>query len=159
VIRFNHKEAVHQSAWPYNAFYSDGTDNMEVWNKHPDFEILPRVEVPEVKTRFLFSRGEKYATYVLTPQDVISVKEALVKYRAPVIINYNDDGYWHVVLIVGYDDRKTGDCYELEADECSGKGAFYVRDSNGKAYETRDYNWFLYKANAAAVVELKDSKR
>ena len=156
VIRFNHGEAVHNSVWPYNAYNSDGTTNMSVWNKHPDFLNLPRVTVPKIKTTLLFSRGKKFATYVLTPQDVITVKKALVEHNSPIIINYNDDGFWHVILIVGYDDNKKGECYELEEDECVGKGAFYVRDSNGKAYELRDYNWFLYKANAAALVELRE---
>lgn len=155
VVRFNHGEAVQNKYWPFNAYYPDGRDNLEVWNKHPDFENLPRIQVPKLKTTFLFARGKKYATYVLRPEDVNQVKAALVKHRSPVIINYNDDGYWHVVLIVGYDDRKKGECYELEADECGKIGAFYVRDSNGKDYEARDYNWFLYKANAASVVELK----
>lgn len=155
VIRFNHGVAIHNSVWPYYAYYDDGTDNMEVWNRHPDYVSLPRIEVPKLKTTYLFARGKKYATYVLKPEDVTAVKEALVKHKSPIIINYNDDGYWHVVLIVGYDDKKKGACYELEEDECAKKGAFYVRDSNGKKFELRDYNWFLYKANAAAVVELR----
>lgn len=155
VIRFNHGEAIQNKYWPFKAFNSDGTDNLAVWNKHPDFNILPRIRVPKLKTTFLFARGKKYATYVLRPEDVTQVKAALIKHRSPVIINYNDDGFWHVVLIVGYDDRKKGECYELETDECGKTGAFYVRDSNGKTFEARDYNWFLYRANAAAVVELK----
>lgn len=159
VTRFNFGEAIHISAWPYNAYNPDGTDSLQVWNKHPDFATLPRIPVPQVKTSLLFARGKKYATYVLKPEDIQTVKEALVKHRSPVIINYNDDGYWHVILIVGYDDRKKGDCYQLEADECTGKGAFYVRDSNGKSYEMRDYNWFLYKVNAAALVEFRESLR
>lgn len=155
VIRFNHGEAVHISLWPYNAFNEDGTDNMGVWNRHADYVTLPRMSVPKVKTELLFARGKKWDTYVLTEKDILTVKETLVKRKSPVIINYNDDGYWHVVLIVGYDDKKKGECYELEESECGQKGSFYVRDSNGKRYEARDYNWFLYKANAAAVVELR----
>jgi C1A family cysteine protease len=155
VIRFNYGDAVHNSAWPYNAYNPDGTDSMEVWNKHPDFATLPRIKVPQVKTTLLFARGKKYATYVLLPEDVLAVKASLVKSQSPVIINYNEDGYWHVILIVGYDDRKKGECYEIEEQECAKKGVFYVRDSNGKRIEARDYNWFLYKANAAAVVEFR----
>lgn len=155
VIRFNYGQAIQNINWPYNAYNDDGTDNMTVWNRHPDFVTLPRVEVPKVKTELLFSRGKKYATYVLGLEDIIKVKEALVTRKSPVIINYNDDGYWHVVLIVGYNDNKKGECYELEESECGQKGSFYVRDSNGKRFEARDYNWFLYKANAAAVVELR----
>jgi hypothetical protein len=155
VLRFNHGEAVHNNDWPYQAYNSDGTDNMDVWARHVDFLTLPRIEVPAVKTRLLFARGKKWDTFVLRPEDVNAVKEALVRYKSPVIINYNDDGYWHVVLIVGYDDRRKGECYELESEECNERGLFYVRDSNGKRYEGRAYNWFLIKANAAAVVELK----
>lgn len=155
VLRFNHGEAVHNSYWPYTAFNSDGTDNMDVWARHAEFPMLPRINVPAVKTKLLFARGKKWDTYVLQAEDVTTVKAALVRYKSPIIINYNDDGYWHVVLIVGYDDRRKGECYELEAAECNEKGLFYVRDSNGKRYDGRAYNWFLNKANAAAVVELK----
>jgi C1A family cysteine protease len=159
VIRFNYGEAIHNSAWPYNAYNSDGSDNIQVWNKHPDFDTLPRISVPPLKTTLLFARGRKYATYVLIPDDVITLKKALVEHRAPVIINYNEDGYWHVILIVGYDDHKKGECYEIEESECAKEGAFYVRDSNGKNYELRDYNWFLYKANAAAIVEFRKPEK
>lgn len=155
VVRFNHGTAIHHNAWPFHAYHDDGTDNMDVWNRHESFETLPRMEVPKIKTKLLFARGKKYATYVLRKEDLQTVKDALVKHRSPIIINYNDDGYWHVVLIVGYDDSLQGECYELSDDECAKKGAFYVRDSNGRSFELRDYNWFLYKANAAAVVELR----
>lgn len=156
VKNFNWGEAVLNKDWPFVAYNSDGTDSMEAWNKHPDFDNLPRITVPKVTTELLFSRGKKYATYVLKDEDVIAVKEALVKYKSPIIINYNDDDYWHVVLIVGYDDKVKGQCYEIENEECNKSGSFYVRDSNGKRFEARAYNWFLYRANAAAVVKLKE---
>jgi C1A family cysteine protease len=155
VRRFNHGEAIHNSVWPFKAFNSDGTTNMDVWKMHPDFKELPRLKVPQVKTQLLFARGRKYDTYVLTEEDVQKVKEALVATSSPVIINYNDDGYWHVILIVGYDDRVKGECYEIDQDECNELGSFYVRDSNGKRFEARAYNWFLVKANAAASIQLK----
>ncbi len=155
VKRFNYGEAIHQSAWPFHAYNSDGTTNDDVWNIHPNFKTLPRLQVPQVKTQLLFSRGRKYDTYVLKQEDVQKVKEALVRTASPIIINYNDDGYWHVILIVGYDDTLKGDCYELDEDECNELGSFYVRDSNGKRIEARAYNWFLIKANAAATVGLK----
>jgi hypothetical protein len=50
----------------------------------------------------------------LDENDIQKVKEALVKYQSPVIVNYNDDYYWHVILIVGYDDKLKGDCYQIE---------------------------------------------
>lgn len=149
VKSFNHGEAVHNRHWPFVA-------TMEAWNKHPDFDTLPRIEVPQVKTELLFARGRKYATYVLKAQDIEAVKQALVSTKSPVIVNYNDDSYWHVVLIVGYDDSAKGECYQIEKEECNAKGAFYVRDSNGMKYEARAYNWFLIKGNAAASVLLLD---
>ena len=155
VKKFNHGEAVHIRHWPYKAYNADGTDNLDVWNKHPNFVELPRMKVPAVETELLFARGRKYAMNVLKPEDIETVKRALVTHRSPVIINYNDDGYWHVVLIVGYDDRVKGTCYEVEAEDCNKRGSFYVRDSNGKRFEARAYNWFLYNGNAAAVVKLK----
>jgi hypothetical protein len=137
------------------AYNEDGTDSQRAWWKHPDFLTLPRVITPKVKTELLFSYGKRWSTEVLKEKDLELMKETLSNRGAPLIVNYNDDGYWHVVLIVGYDDRKKGVCYELEKEECKGRGAFYVRDSDGKKYEARDYSWFLQKGSAAAVVELK----
>ena len=156
VIDFNWGEAVHHKDWPFVAFNSDGTTNKSVWNKHPDFENLPRMKVPPVETVFLFSYGRKrWATGVLDENDIQKVKEALVKYQSPVIVNYNDDYYWHVILIVGYDDKLKGDCYQIEDKNCNSEGSFYVRDSNGKIFESRAYNWFLENGNAASVVKFK----
>jgi|GEM_PF-895319 len=155
VLRFNHGEAVHISKWPFNAFLNEGYTDYSVWNVHPDFFNLPRIKVPQIKTKLLFSKGRKWATEVLEESDIIAMKRALIETKSPLIVNYNDDGYWHVVLIVGYDDRKKGVCYELEKEQCNEKGSFYVRDSDGKKFERRAYNWFLHKGNAAATVELK----
>jgi len=156
VKKFNHGEAVHIKDWPFSAYYSDGTDSMEAWNQHPNFVELPRLRVPSVVTELLFARGKKCDTNVLSEEDILRIKQALVEHKSPVIVNYNDDNYWHVVLIVGFDDKVRGTCYEIERSECNRRGAFYVRDSNGRKYEKRAYNWFLYNGNAAAVVKLKE---
>ena len=85
------------------------------------------------------------------------IKDALWKYKSPVLINYNDEDYWHVILIVGYDDRIPGACYDTDPKECEGDiGSFYVRDSFGVRVELRDYDWFRVKGNAAFVVKLKE---
>jgi hypothetical protein len=154
VTRFNHGEAVLNKHWPFNAFNEDGTDSFASWNKHENFDELPRLKVPKVKTEFLFARGKKYATGVLRSEDIETIKMTLFKKKSPVIVNYNDDGYWHVVLIVGYDDNRQGECYEIERKDCK-KGSFYVRDSNGHRWNRRAYNWFLENGNAAAVIELR----
>jgi hypothetical protein len=156
VQRFNHGEAVLHRDWPFNAFNSDGTDNKGVWVQHPQFWEVPRIKVPHVKTELLFAKGKKWATYVLNETNIRQMKQALAWKKAPLIVNYNDGHYWHVVLIVGYDDEAQGECYEIEESECNNKGAFFVRDSNGQRFEKRAYNWFLIKGNAAATVELVD---
>jgi C1A family cysteine protease len=156
VQRFNHGEAILHRDWPFNAFNSDGTDNMGVWERHPQFWELPRIKVPRLKTELLFAKGKKWITYVLNETDIQRMKQTLAQKKAPLIVNYNDDRYWHVVLIVGYDDDAQGDCYEIEESECNNKGAFFVRDSNGQTFEKRAYNWFLIKGNAAASIEFID---
>jgi hypothetical protein len=153
VKRFNHGEAILNQHWPYSAYYEDGTDSNQSWRKHKNFYELPRIKVPKVKTELLFSRGKRWATGVLKRSDIELMKVTLARRDTPLIVNYNDDGYWHVVLIVGYDDNKQGECYEIETN-CA-VGSFYVRDSNGKRWELRAYEWFQQKGNAAALIELK----
>lgn len=154
IARFNHGEAILNKHWRYDAMYWNGRPDYRVWNAHPQMDTLPRIKVPQIKSELLFARGKKWDTFVLEESDVEKVKTVLWEKKAPIIINYNDDGFWHVVLIVGYDDQKQGVCYEIEKKDCK-KGSFVVRDSDGMRYQYRAYNWFLQKANAAAVVELK----
>ncbi len=154
IARFNWGEAVLNKHWPVE-LNPDKTANYSIWFKHPQQDTLPRIKVPKLKSELLFARGKRWATEVLKPSDIELMKKTLVTRKAPLIVNYNDDGYWHVILIVGYSDRLKGSCYELEASECNKRGAFAVRDSDGKRYEWRAYNWFLKYGNAAAVVDLK----
>ncbi len=128
--------------------------NWDVWNYPENFESLTRIELPKVDTEELFVRGKKWSTHVLENEDIETVKQALLSKRSPVLINYNDDSYWHIILIVGFDDNKIGDCYGTPAEDCDPKkpGAFYVRDHNGIAIEARSYDWFLTNANAAFSV-------
>lgn len=155
VLRFNKSGAIHIQHWPFAAW--NGTEiNMGVWDRHPDFDHLPRMQVPKVETIKLFQIGKRWSTNVIGDEEVESIKEALWKYRSPVLVNYNDEGYWHVILIVGYDDSLPGDCYDTEAEECSDDvGSFYIRDSFGVRIEVRDYDWFRIKGNAAFVVRPK----
>jgi hypothetical protein len=127
-----------------------------VWAYPQNFRTLPRIQIPfQVKSIKLFHKGKnKWATYVLTQQDVELVKESLVRYESPVLISYNDEGYWHVINIIGYDDDLEGECYDYTpASECAkSKGAFIVRDHFGKETEVRDTDWFRVKASAAYVI-------
>lgn len=153
VHRFNGK-GIHISHWPFEA-WTDGRVNHSVWSRHPQMNSLPRVELPQIETIKLFQFGNKWTTGVLKEEHLLQVKEALWKYKSPVLINYNDEGFWHVILIVGYDDRLPGTCHDTDPSLCGGKGSFYVRDSFGVRVELRDYDWFRLKGNAAFVVKLK----
>jgi hypothetical protein len=158
-LKFNWGDAIHNSDLPFAGWTGPNNDqiNWSVWNYPQDFDKLPRMKVPKVKTQQLFIKGGKWATYVLTDADVEAVKEALWRYKSPIFINYNDEGFWHVQLIVGYDDDMPGECYDTDPSECSDDiGSFYVRDSFGIPVEIRDYDWFKVKGNAAFVVMLAE---
>lgn len=156
VLRFNNGYGVHVKDWPYEAWNSHQI-NQTVWNRHPNLANLPKIALPQVETIKLFQYGKnRWATYVLNDEHIEQIKQALWKYKSPIIVNYNDNYYWHVILIVGYDDNIPGECYDTDPKECDGDvGAFYVRDSFGIGVELRDYDWFRVKGNAAAVVRAK----
>ncbi len=155
VLRFQGK-AVHVSHWEFSA-WNGRYINHSVWYRHPQFNQLPKVDVPEIETIKLFQYGNKWSTGVIEEKEIEEIKVALWKYKSPVLVNYNDDGYWHVILIVGYDDHIPGECYDTDPKECEGSiGAFYIRDSFGVPIEVRDYDWFRVKGNAAFVVKLRN---
>jgi hypothetical protein len=160
VLKFNHGKAIHASNLPWEAWLPDGvTPDRSVWNRPPGYAQLPRISVPKVQTQKLFVRGDKWDTNVLKRSDVEMVKEALWTHRAPVLINYNDSGFWHIITIVGYDDSiQEAACYETNPAECAKNqdGAFYIRDSFGVPIETRDTDWFRIKGSAAFVVKLAE---
>jgi hypothetical protein len=155
VYKFNHGFGINAKDWPLVA-WMNGSINQSAWDEQ-DYSRMPQVELPPVETIRLFYSEDRWATKVLQLDDLEEVKEALVKYNSPILINYNDNNFWHVILVVGYDDRIDGDCYQLTSKECTKtRGSFYIRDSFGKIIEVRDYDWFLNKANSAFVVKLKD---
>ena len=156
VLNFNQTgQGIHISDWPFEA-WRNGERNLSVWDRHPQMNSLPRIDLPEIETIKLFQFGNKWSTYVLKQSHVDMIKDALWKYKSPVLVNYKDEGFWHVILIVGYDDRLPGQCYDTDESECdSDIGSFYVRDSFGVRVELRDYDWFRVKGNAAFVVKLK----
>ena len=156
VLRFNNGYGIHIKDWPYEAWTGTAV-NYSVWNRHPNYSRLPRITFPVVETIKLFQFGNRWSTYVLNDSHVEQIKEALWTHKSPIIINYNDEDYWHVILIVGYDDNLPGECYDTDPKECEGNiGSFYVRDSFGIKVELRDYDWFKVKGNAAAVVKAKN---
>lgn len=143
--------SVPAAEWPLIAWI-DGERNMSAW-QNQDHSRMTRIELPKIETIELFHSEDRWATEVLDQSDVEIVKKAMVKHRSPILINYNDNKFWHVILVVGYDDSMEGECYQVSASDCRrSKGAFYVRDSFGKTIELRDYDWFVKRANSAFVV-------
>jgi hypothetical protein len=150
VLKFQ-GQGVHISDWPFHAWSGDAV-NRQVWDWR-DSSQMRKLELPQIETVNLFVY-RKHATGILDAAAVEAVKQALWDYKSPILINYVDDYFWHVALIVGYDDELAGTCYEISAEECGEqRGSFYVRDSFGVPLELRDYDWFRLKGNAAIVVK------
>lgn len=156
VARFNSGWAIASKDLEFNAWTPSGENNRSVWRRPSNFYSLPRIEINEkFKTHRLFVKGRnRYSKYVLTHKDIDLVKSSLVNSNSPILINYNHNGWWHVVNIVGFDDHAKGECLHTPQNECSGKGSFYVRDSLGKKTHLRDYDWFRVNGNAAFIVEM-----
>ena len=155
-LKFDSGEAILTRDMPFESFTAEGDINNDVWNVPSNFDTAPRIKLPKVDTILLFS-NDKFARGVLDDSHLQRVKEALVKYRSPIITVGNDEEYWHVTVIVGYDDYLEGDCFELDSKVCRGKkGVLYVRDSFGTRVEARSYEWFLRRQNSAAVAKLAD---
>ena len=158
VLGFNNSgKAVLNKDLPFYAWNDNGSIH-DVWSYPRGFSNLPTIEIPfDVGSKKLFHKGRnRWATYVLTQKDIELVKESLVKYESPILINYNDEGFWHVINIIGYDDNVEGQCYDYTpTNECAkNKGSFIVRDHFGVATEYRDTDWFRIKGNAAYVITI-----
>lgn len=155
ILKFNRGGyGIHTNDWQHDAW--NGTEpDRSIW-RSIRWSGLPKVTLPQVDTVPLFVKGNRWSTNVLDMSHVQQIKHALWKNKAPVLINYNDNKYWHVILVVGYDDNIPGNCYQITDAECgSPLGAFYVRDSFGRVVEMRDYDWFRVRGNAAFAVKEK----
>jgi hypothetical protein len=158
-LKFDSGKAILARTLPFESFGEDGAINEEVWNAPGDFETIARIQIPKVDTQFLFSEGDRFSRNVLDASDVQIVKDALYRYKSPVMTVGNDTEFWHVTVITGYDDNAVGECYELDSKVCVGKkGVFYVRDSFGRGVEPRSYEWFIRRQNSAAVAMLASSR-
>lgn len=158
VPRFNDGWAIHINELEFNAWRADGSVNRSVWSRPGNWNKLPKMSIKEKFTsKKLFVRGKnRYSQYVVQPGDIELIKKSLVETNSPVLINYNHNRWWHAVLIVGYDDNAKGDCLHTPEVECSGTGAFWVRDSLGKETHLRDYDWFRVNGNAAFSVTMQE---
>lgn len=117
------------------------------------------IPVPKVERTVLFydpprNSASKWNVGLLDQKMVDRIKRKLRETDAPVMVVYNHNGYWHVSIVVGYDDSlEHGECPMVKAgiksltkqgkDDlvnrinahmkklggCSTKGSFLVRDS------------------------------
>lgn len=158
-LKFDSGQAILAREIPFESFDEFGNINQAVWGMPDRFYQAPRIQLPKVDTVFLFSVGNKFSRNVLNTSHLDQIKQALVKYRSPILSVGNDEDYWHVTVITGFDDQMEGDCYELDSKVCEGKkGAVFVRDSFGTRLEARSYEWLIRRTNAAAVAKLAASE-
>jgi C1A family cysteine protease len=155
--RLNKGWAISENLLPFSAWREDSSINRDMWKKPPGFYDMERIKIDHTfSAQKLFVRGKnRHSRYVVRDGDIEAIKKALVKNNAPVLINYNHNRWWHMINIVGYDDNARGECTHTPQAQCSGMGAFYVRDSLGKEVHLRDYDWFRVNGNAAFVITMK----
>lgn len=69
------------------------------------------IPVPLVDREILFkdTQNDVWNTGVMDDRVIDSIKKQIVKRDAPVLVIYNHFGYWHAVLIVGFDDNQISD--------------------------------------------------
>lgn len=89
------------------------------YNWIPEFHdlVAPKVYLPKFK-RAVFYADPKQNQWNIggAPTDIVQqVKEALRQKRSPIITIYNHMGYWHTVVILGYNDSLEHNCAYVNA--------------------------------------------
>jgi len=77
------------------------------WVNHVSTANLERVPLPRFKREVLFEdpRGDAWNVGVAPPDLAALVRLKLETRKAPVHVIYNHYGYWHAVVVVGFDDE------------------------------------------------------
>lgn len=137
---------------------ANGNKARDNWNREVVHEAdisTPEVMIHNIYGGSSISDGSKWDVAVFSDREIEAVKEELRKDR-PVLVTYNHFGYWHVVVIAGFDDTISQGCswvtqfienkgsgtsfpkYQAAVKEaleanggCRTTGVFYVRDSLG----------------------------
>jgi len=128
---------------------SYGTSFSWIIDKDALNEIDKYVRLPKFDREVIFADPESNQWNVgVTPDGIVEdIKFKLIERQAPVQVIYNHYGYWHAVMIVGFDDTAETDCeftkgfYEHmvnEADE-NYKKAQSSMDSKRKKYFMNKY--------------------
>jgi diadenosine tetraphosphate (Ap4A) HIT family hydrolase len=124
VYLFNWFGSVLNSDYPYTkGWFKEEKDQMVIakpeekgssfgtgynWINEIETFKLEKVDLPKFEREIIFEDEDKNQWNVgVTPSNIIEiVKEALRVNKAPVLITYNHYGYWHVHMIVGFDDNE-----------------------------------------------------
>jgi hypothetical protein len=129
VYLFNQYSAVLNADYPFTKGWFKEVDDQRViakpeekgsyfgtgYNWISELETLrpQKIELPKFDREIIFADKENNQWNVgVTPENIIEkVKKALTVNHAPVLIVYNHYGYWHVHMIVGFDDNEdSGGC-------------------------------------------------
>ena len=83
------------------------------WVTGHAFASLPTVPLPQFRRTVLFKSpgNSPFETGVIKRETVEAVKHWIYTKNRPVLIIYNHFGYWHGVIIAGYDDSKPSSSY------------------------------------------------
>ncbi len=77
------------------------------FNDKPDREQVASVEMPKFEREILFRDPQHNQWNIgVAPKDIVTrVKSTLRTRKAPVLVIYNHNNYWHAVYIIGYNDE------------------------------------------------------
>lgn len=80
------------------------------------------VDLPEFERRVIFADPEKNQWNIgIAPANIVDqVKESLRTEKAPILVIYNHNSYWHAVYIIGYND-------DIENENCAYTEHFRTR--------------------------------
>jgi len=97
--------------------YEDGADYGTIYNwinEIPQFKGGAFIKTPYFQRNIIYADPENNQWNVgVTPDNIVeTVKKKLTENKAPVLVMYNHYGYWHVHMIVGFDD-------EADTNSCS----------------------------------------
>lgn len=87
-----------------------------------------RINLPQFNRRVIFADpASNQWNVAVTPANIVDqVKYYLKKFKAPVNVIYNHYGYWHAVMIVGFDDQEPSRGCSFTA----GTGPYFLDQAN-----------------------------
>ena len=151
-FKYRNQRTVAAKPGDANAEYGTQFNWVDHYSKSLQKQLVP---MPTLSRRLLFVDPDhnQWNVGIMNDRVVDKIKDTLSSRKEPVILIYNHHGYWHAVVIVGYDDEAPSNgcpfvdtfvsTMENENPEaaqkvkkamkrqggCDSRGVFYVRDS------------------------------